>query len=248
MNLLWSHVVLIWAIATYLVRDPLEDDVPRVTARWRIGIAVRASVAAVLTWSLSGSLWLALLMLGCAIALPFSRALVPARRCAEVEVFFNAAFAISSIVMITNGKLDLRRVLFHLPLSDRRISAACVVAALGLFTVHGGTYIVRSVLKKSGAVPTIVPAEGSGRTLDVKEYNRGRLIGTLERVLLLAVVIAGSYEALGFIVAAKGLVRSKEFEVSRDMTEYFLIGSLASVLVALTAGLLAGHVIATYWR
>lgn len=248
MNLLWSHVVLIWAIASYLVRDPLDDDVAHVTARWRTWIVMRASVAAVLTWILSGSVWLALLILGCVIALPFARALVPARRCAEVEVIFNAAFAVSSILIITNGRFALRWALFHLPLADRRISAACVVAALGLFTVHGGTYIVRSVLKKSGAVPTIVPTDGSERTLDIKEYNRGRLIGTLERVLLLAVVIAGSYEALGFIVAAKGLVRSKEFEVSRDMTEYFLIGSLASVLVALTTGLLAGHVIATYWR
>jgi hypothetical protein len=74
-------------------------------------------------------------------------------------------------------------------------------------------------------------------TVDVEEYNRGRLIGNLERIVLTIVVAAGSYAALAFLVAAKGVVRSDEFEKSRDFTEYFLIGSLASVLVALCAGL-----------
>jgi hypothetical protein len=36
------------------------------------------------------------------------------------------------------------------------------------------------------------------------------------------VVAAGSYATLAFLVAAKGLVRSEEFEKSRDFTEYFL--------------------------
>jgi hypothetical protein len=63
--------------------------------------------------------------------------------------------------------------------------------------------------------------------LDLAELNRGRLIGNLERILLTIVVAAGSYAALGFLVAAKGLIRSEEFE-KRDFTEYFLIGSLTS--------------------
>lgn len=74
--------------------------------------------------------------------------------------------------------------------------------------------------------------------IDVEEYNRGRLIGNLERIVLTIVVAAGSYAALGFLVAAKGLVRFEEFEKSRDFTEYFLIGTLSSVLVALFAGIL----------
>jgi hypothetical protein len=52
---------------------------------------------------------------------------------------------------------------------------------------------------------------------------------------MLIFVIAGQYEALGFVVAAKGLIRSKEFE-DRDFTEYFLLGTLASVLIAVLTG------------
>ena len=77
--------------------------------------------------------------------------------------------------------------------------------------------------------------------IDLKELIRGRLIGNLERIVLTIVVAAGSYSALGFLIAAKGLVRFEEFEKSREFTEYFLVGSLSSVLVALAAGLVLRH-------
>ena len=60
--------------------------------------------------------------------------------------------------------------------------------------------------------------------------------GTL-RLSIGIVVAAGSYAAMAFLVAAKGLIRSEDLR-DRDFAEYFLIGSLASVLVALCAGLL----------
>ena len=71
--------------------------------------------------------------------------------------------------------------------------------------------------------------------LDVTEINRGRLIGNLERLVLTLVVAAGSYAALAFLVAAKGLIRSEDLQ-KRDFAEYFLVGSLSSALVALCAG------------
>jgi len=92
-----------------------------------------------------------------------------------------------------------------------------------------------------------VSAGSLQREVDVEELNRGRLIGNLERIVLTLVVAAGSYAALAFLVAAKGLVRSEEFEKSRDFTEYFLIGSLASVLVALCAGLALRYALLALW-
>jgi hypothetical protein len=92
-----------------------------------------------------------------------------------------------------------------------------------------------------------VSAGSMQREVDVEELNRGRLIGNLERIVLTLVVAAGSYAALAFLVAAKGLVRSEEFEKSRDFTEYFLIGSLASVLVALCAGLALRYALLALW-
>jgi hypothetical protein len=84
-------------------------------------------------------------------------------------------------------------------------------------------------------------------TIDVEEYNRGRLIGNLERIVLTIVIAAGSYAALAFLIAAKGLVRSDEFNKNRDFTEYFLIGSLSSVLVALCAGMALRFALIRLW-
>jgi hypothetical protein len=85
------------------------------------------------------------------------------------------------------------------------------------------------------------------RIIDVEEYNRGRLIGNLERIVLTIVIAAGSYAALAFLIAAKGLVRSDEFNKNRNFAEYFLIGSLSSVLVALCAGMALRFALIRLW-
>jgi hypothetical protein len=82
--------------------------------------------------------------------------------------------------------------------------------------------------------------------LDVKEINRGRLIGNLERLVLTIVVAAGSYAALAFLVAAKGLIRSEDLQ-NRDFAEYFLVGSLSSVLVALCSGVVIRYTLLALW-
>ncbi len=82
--------------------------------------------------------------------------------------------------------------------------------------------------------------------LDVTEINRGRLIGNLERLILAIVVAAGSYAALAFLVAAKGLVRLEGLQ-KRDFAEYFLVGTLSSVLVALCAGVAIRYTLLTLW-
>jgi len=62
------------------------------------------------------------------------------------------------------------------------------------------------------------------------ELKGGRFIGPLERIFLLALVLAGAFTAVAAIVAAKGIIRFPE--ISRDTggskAEYFLVGSFAS--------------------
>jgi hypothetical protein len=248
--LLWSHLLLIAAAVTYCTRDPISDDNVDDPAarRWHILAVGRSLAAAAVTAYVAGSsILLPIIVFVFCAALPLVRFNLPARYCAELEVTASIAFALATLYIVDRGNVTMARAFFLLPVSNQQIATACLIAALLLLTVHGGTYIVRGVLKKSGAVPTIAVTEPAEAKIDLKEYNRGRLIGALERILLLAVVIAGSYEALGFIVAAKGLIRAREFELSRDMTEYFLIGSLTSVLVALATGSLARQILNAYW-
>ncbi|MFE2774354.1 hypothetical protein [Microbacterium resistens] len=67
-------------------------------------------------------------------------------------------------------------------------------------------------------------------------FRGGRLIGPLERVIVLLLTLAAAYPLLAAMLAAKGIVRFPE--ISRDghsgaRAEYFLVGSLVSWVVAL---------------
>jgi hypothetical protein len=76
--------------------------------------------------------------------------------------------------------------------------------------------------------------------LDRGEYNRGRVIGLLERVLIYCFVLSGQFGAIGFTLAAKGFTRFKELE-DRGFAEYVLIGTLLSSGLAMAAGMLVRH-------
>lgn len=67
--------------------------------------------------------------------------------------------------------------------------------------------------------------------LDEAEYNRGRVIGFLERLLIFFLVLTAQYAAIGFILTAKGITRFKELN-ERSFAEYFLIGTLLSATLA----------------
>lgn len=72
-------------------------------------------------------------------------------------------------------------------------------------------------------------------------FKGGRLIGPLERTIVLILTLAGAYPLLAAMLAAKGIVRFPE--ISRDgetgaRAEYFLVGSLVSWVIALGAAFL----------
>jgi hypothetical protein len=126
-----------------------------------------------------------------------------------------------------------------------RISIPFYAASI-LFITRGGTHFVKAVCATGMILPRITPSP-QNQSLPSQEFNAtvsavdqvrlgmGRKLGNFERILLLFFVLAHQYEAIGFVLAAKGLIRSKEFE-DRDFTEYFLLGSLASILVAILTG------------
>jgi hypothetical protein len=111
-----------------------------------------------------------------------------------------------------------------------------LVGAAYVFNGKGGTRIVRGVLER---FPKAVPSEASDPE---DEYEMGRTIGNLERYLTLTLALFNQWAALGFIIAAKSIARFPEFTGRRhkDFAEYYLIGTLTSVLVALASGIVVG--------
>jgi hypothetical protein len=72
----------------------------------------------------------------------------------------------------------------------------------------------------------------------------GEAIGIIERLLIVTFVLAGAEAAIGLVIAAKTLARFKQLD-DRDFAEYYLLGTLASVSVALGSSLVAQAALAT---
>jgi hypothetical protein len=64
----------------------------------------------------------------------------------------------------------------------------------------------------------------------------GATIGILERILIVVFVLTGTDVAIGFVVAAKTLARFRLLD-DRAFAEYYLLGTLASVSVAIVTAL-----------
>lgn len=64
--------------------------------------------------------------------------------------------------------------------------------------------------------------------------NAGKLIGIVERFLVLALVLVGQFSAVGLIIAAKSILRFR----SPIKNEYILVGTLLSFGIAVLIGIL----------
>jgi len=280
---LWAQLCALWSIASYAVAaDPLPEDLLGRTFHWRAwrkSLIIRVMGVALLSALLGHSIILSSWLAAITAIHPWIRLRSPRKWTAELEI---AAVISNLIVTFAFVKhLHLQSHIFIPSAFDRgQLAASSLVIAILLFTVRGGTYIVRGCLRKTGTLPHLSPREASSSKaenhaeeatslrkpsksshspsplspahepvtefVDIIEINRGRLIGNLERLVLTIVVAAGSYAALAFLVAAKGLIRSEDLR-DRDFAEYFLIGSLASVLVALCAGLVMRFALSSLW-
>lgn len=101
------------------------------------------------------------------------------------------------------------------------LTKGAVYVSAFVFAHHGGNALVRGVLPE----PSPEPSGGV-------DLEAGATIGTLERWIVLLLALAGQWEAVVLVVAAKSIARFEELK-ERAFAEYFLVGTLASVLVAI---------------
>lgn len=75
--------------------------------------------------------------------------------------------------------------------------------------------------------------------------NGGKWIGIIERVLIFTFIIVNKLSVIGFLLAAKSVFRFGELKNSADQkkTEYIIIGTLISFLLAIIMGLIIQQII-----
>jgi hypothetical protein len=103
-----------------------------------------------------------------------------------------------------------------------------LAAAAYLFCTRPANIFIKEILK---AYKINIPKEGN---LEIP--NAGKLIGNVERILTLTLILNNQYEAVGFIIAAKSILRFRDSDTSK--TEYLLIGTLLSFGFAILIGIL----------
>ena len=122
-------------------------------------------------------------------------------------------------------------------ISDRIVGITHLLIFGLLMVLNEANIILRYVLRLAG-----LKSLGKTKEIDQKEYKTGRIIGLLERIFIYLFVLLNQFAAIGFILAAKGVTRFKDFE-SRTFAEYVLIGTLLSALLAMGIALLVKAVL-----
>jgi len=127
----------------------------------------------------------------------------------------------------------------------RELALPGLVVGVGvvLFLMESANVLVRIALRSTHVEPSVEsqPLAGSKRwwrtnvvrtqPLIIEDLRGGRLIGPLERLLILSLTVGGLLPIVVGLIAAKGIVRFPEISndvVGGSKAEYFLVGSLVS--------------------
>lgn len=115
------------------------------------------------------------------------------------------------------------------PLPQGPIALPVAITAVAglIFATRAGGFAVELLLKPYAAHWTRARILGGG----LKES--GRMIGLLERTLAFVLAMSGHVAAVAFVVAAKSVLRFNATSSDRQVGEYVMIGTLASVTWAL---------------
>lgn len=94
-----------------------------------------------------------------------------------------------------------------------------------------GNELTKTLLSEGGIrrSPPSTPLEPAATV------NAGRYIGALERTLIVIGILVRSWEVIAAVVALKSVARYKELD-TKLTAEYFLVGSLVSILWAIVVG------------
>ena len=230
--------VAVWLGATG-VADAVADlsghpsAMARIVAAWIVGVALSLVGGLALGYDLVASLLLALVTGATLAAWLWVRR---ARAWTVRRAMLAFWIGIGSLVIVlgtaplwpetTGGLVErwFREVPFR-AVAAQAPERAALIAGWLLWLGASANAVVRLVLAvvERDVPPGKEPLKG------------GRIIGPMERWLIIGLVLAGTATAAGLVVAAKGLIRYAEIR-GQDIawkTEYLLIGSLSSWLLAL---------------
>ena len=119
---------------------------------------------------------------------------------------------------------------FHWTVSSQDIRFLCLLILLGK--------PCNVALKRFNQKPEALNQKSGARGEEDSDYPAGAAIGVLERLLTAILFLLQAYSTIGVVLAAKTLTRYPRLQNDPDFCEYYLIGTLSSLLLAIGAALL----------
>lgn len=111
-----------------------------------------------------------------------------------------------------------------------------VLLATAMMLAHKPSNILLNLIIKYYEVPVPQDNQQDGSE-EHGVFHSGALIGTLERVLMIVLIVMSQYEAIGFLIAAKSILRFSSVNES-EKSEYVVAGTFISFCIAVVLGLL----------
>jgi hypothetical protein len=233
------------ALAVLLIAVGLGDVCRRlIPVRW---VAPAAAIVSTVTCALLGALWhlgdviLLVIAAGASVAwlLLCGRAERTGKHQALPLTVFGAA--VGALFLLSPLGSDASGPIAHWlgwVGHDTSPNRTLMVVGVLLTQLATANELVRLVL---GSVGAVRPA-GEPQASD--QLKGGRLLGPMERLLIVGLGLAGQLTLATAVVAAKSIIRFPEISANRDkngnpervgiddVTEYFLVGSFASWMLA----------------
>lgn len=149
-----------------------------------------------------------------------------------LNLFTAKIISISFSAAVTEFMLSVGTMfMFTERAADADWYSTLAISAGLLLVLNEVNIIIRIVFQEFDLTP-----KSLSEVLDEREYNAGRIIGMLERVILFALVMLNQFGTIGLIIAAKAFARFKALD-KREFAEYVLIGTLLSVGLSLAVTL-----------
>jgi hypothetical protein len=154
-----------------------------------------------------------------------------------IILFLSSWFSLNAHSFLTDLFVNIVPVQLSLLFFNRLLTALIIL----IYLCFGGAILIRLTLDViyrhvDNYMQAIAPEDLHKRD-PIKEVRVGKYVGIMERSILFIFLINGEFSAVGFVIAAKSLTRFNQLS-HKNFAEYYLIGTLLSILLTVLGVLL----------
>lgn len=150
----------------------------------------------------------------------------------EVELFIADQFLhVFSLVLVWAFYFNIVEKLIsamQYPALNYKLSLLLLVYLINSFPVG---YLIKFAIQKL----QISTNQENNVARNIKIENGGKYIGIFERIIILTFVLLGKYEAIGFLITGKSIIRFADRD-SDLRSEYVLVGTMMSYAISILLG------------